>query len=437
MDVNKKVEASKISEVLRQGGRRKRVGPILVNFGHAKLNPDAAKEFEVPNVLYEFKSKNDEVQVGTAPNINVNLRLNKIDYSSEAPSVKQINLARPYQTTFLAIRNKKTKRIKLIEANTITLGAKITPPPTSNSVLIEEEMKRNDEELNKNETNDEAKIQSENRLAMNKKLVGEFGQKKGKRMYEQNDRMKVNPEMLNDKLSDAAMKVDESSLETLNTTKNDNPVTLTPPCNRNATQKELVYTLENGILNQDELTKLRSAAAAVVQEYSTVAKVKNGTQTKKFSDFFGKILIRELDNSESQTLAIAMYMEAIINFIGLRAKEFNKGPRGMQDFVPFDIRQKIFNLFTNDQNNIVPTTRDSAICYIIVLSLMANRYCVEFSDLTSSIRVKADQLKKLVKVTGARFQTDVPTQKTFVILKIPLDFFDPTAMVRKAKRKTM
>ena len=94
-------------------------------------------------------------------------------------------------------------------------------------------------------------------------------------------------------------------------------------------------------------------------------------------------------------------------------------------------------MIRNDQNNIVPTTRDSAICYIIVLSLMANRYCVEFSDLTSSIRVKADQLKKLVKVTGARFQTDVPTQKTFVILKIPLDFFDPTAMVRKAKRKTM
>ena len=130
-------------------------------------------------------------------------------------------------------------------------------------------------------------------------------------------------------------------------------------------------------------------------------------------------------------------MEAIINFIGLRARELNKGARGMQDFVPFEIRQKVFNLFTNDQNSIVPTTRDSAICYVIVLSLMANKYCVEFSDLTSSIRVKAEQLKKLVKVTGARFQTDLPTQKTFVVLKIPLDFFDPSATVRKAKRKTM
>ena len=130
-------------------------------------------------------------------------------------------------------------------------------------------------------------------------------------------------------------------------------------------------------------------------------------------------------------------MEAIINFIGLRARELNKGARGMQDFVPFEIRQKVFNLFTNDQNSVVPTTRDSAICYVIVLSLMVNKYCVEFSDLTSSIRVKAEQLKKLVKVTGARFQTDIPTQKTFVILRIPLDFFDPSATLRKAKRKTM
>ena len=439
MDIEKRTEASTISEVLRQGGRRKRVGPILVNFGHAKLNPEMINQFETPNVSYEFKSmnKDNEVKVGAMPKLDINLSLNDINYSSDAPSVKQLNLANPHQTTFLAIRNKKTKRIKLIEANTITLGAKTTPPPTSNSVLIEEEMKRNDEEMNKNEGVDDAKLKSENRLAMNKKLVGEFGQKKGKRMYEQNDRMKVDQETLNDKLSHAASQVDNSSLETLNTSTVETPVTLTPPCNRNATQKEQVYTLENGILSQDEQSKLKTAASVLIEEYKTVMQVKNAIQNKKFSDFFGKLLMRELVNSDPQSLAIAIYMEAIINFIGLRARELSKGPRGMQDFVPFEIRQKVFNLFTNDQNNIVPTTRDSAICYVIVLALMCNRYCVEFSDLTSSIRVKAEQLKKLVKVTGARFQTDIPTQKTFVVLKIPLDFFDPAATVRKAKRKTM
>ena len=439
MDADKRSESSVISDVLRQGGRRKRVGPILVNFGHAKLNPDVIADFESPEVSYEFKSfnKNDEVKVGAVPKLDVNLCLNEINYSSEAPSVKQLNNARQFQTTFLAVRNKKTKRIKLIEANTITLGAKTKPPPTSNSVLIEEEMKRNEEEMRKKEGLDEDKLKSENRLAMNKKLVGEFGQKKGKRMYEQNDRMKVDSELLNDKLNHAAMTVDDSSLETLNTSKNDSPATLTPPCNRDATFKEQVYTLENGILNQDEQSKLRTAAAALLEQYSTVSQIKTGIQNKKFSDFFGKILIRELINSDHQALAIAIYMEAIINFISLRARELNKGARGMQDFVPFEIRQKVFNLFTNDQNSIVPTTRDSAICYVIVLSLMVNKYCVEFSDLTSSIRVKAEQLKKLVKVTGARFQTDIPTQKTFVILRIPLDFFDPSATLRKAKRKTM
>ena len=143
MDADKRSESSIISDVLRQGGRRKRVGPILVNFGHAKLNPDVIADFESPEVSYEFKSlnKNDEVKVGAVPKLDVNLCLNEINYSSDAPSVKQLNNARQFQTTFLAIRNKKTKRIKLIEANTITLGAKIKPPPTSNSVLIEEESK--------------------------------------------------------------------------------------------------------------------------------------------------------------------------------------------------------------------------------------------------------------------------------------------------------
>ena len=68
---------------------------------------------------------------------------------------------------------------------------------------------------------------------------------------------------------------------------------------------------------------------------------------------------------------------------------------------------------------------------------MVNNYCVEFSDLTSSLRIKADQLKRLIRVTGARLQLDVPTKNTFVVLKLPLDVFDPSAPVKKMKRRTM
>ena len=139
------MDASVISEVLRQGGRKKRVGPILVNFEHGKLNPDAITSFEAPKVSYEFRSlkSNDEAPIGIAPKLDVELQVDEIVYSSNAPSVKQINRPNPYQKTFLAIRNKKTKRIRLVEANTITLGAKVTAPPSTNSLLLEEEMKRN------------------------------------------------------------------------------------------------------------------------------------------------------------------------------------------------------------------------------------------------------------------------------------------------------
>ena len=431
-----------IKEVIRQGGRQKRVGPILVNFGHGKLNPEAIDCLEAPKVSYEFKSlkSSDDVPVGKAPKLDVEIKVDQIMYSSNAPSVRQINTAYPYQKTFVAIRNKKTKTIKLIEANTITLGAKVTPPPSSNTILIEEEMKRNDAELNGNTTvdcPDSEKKKSENRLAMNKNLVREFGQKKGKRIYEQNDRMQIDQEILTDKLSRAAKTVEKSSLETLDASASSSAVELTPPCNRDATKPQEVYSLEKGILNNTELEKLKSAATSLVEEYSTIEQIKNGVYNKQFSEFFGKILIREHKEVEPTNLAIALYMETIIHFIGLRSREFNKGPRGMQYFVPIEIREKVFRLFTNEQKNVVPTTKDSAICYVIVLALMINRYEVGFSDLTSSMRVKADQLKKLIKVTGARLQVDLPTKTTFVVLRLPLDTFEPLAAAKKMKRKTM
>ena len=435
-----------ISQVLRQGGRQKRVGPILIKFGHGKLNPDALHCFDPPSVSYDFKSFNssDEVPIGTAPKLDVEVRADELVYSSNAPSVKQINREPQYQKTFVAIRNKKTNKIKLIEVNDITLGAVIKPPPSSNPILIEEEMKRNDALLGNNDALDdpdsEKKKIEKDRMATNKNLVREFGQKKGKRIYEQNDRMQIDSDILNDKLSRAAMTVNQSSLETSSLSTTSDPVELTPPCNRNATRVEQVYTLENGILNEGEIAKLLSAATSLAEEYSTIDQIKNGMQkslngNKQFSELFGKILMQEHKEEKSRKLAVAMYMEAIINFIGLKPREFGKGPRAMQYFVPIELRQKVFRLFTNEQDCVVPTTRDRAICYVIVLALINNNYCIEFSDLTSSIRVKADQLKKLVKVTGARFQTDMPTQKIYVVLKLPLDMFDPSTAVKKMKKR--
>ena len=145
------------------------------------------------------------------------------------------NRAQPYQRTFLAVRNKRTQRIRLIEANTVTLGATVTPPPSSNPILIEQELKQKEDSIlitNKepNDQDTETKVSEKKRLAVNKNLVCEFGQKRGKRIYEQNDRMQVDSDILNDKLSQAAMTVEHSSLETFSTARSTSE--LTPPCNR-------------------------------------------------------------------------------------------------------------------------------------------------------------------------------------------------------------
>jgi len=425
---------------VRQGGRSRRVGPIIVKFEHAELKPESINDFDPPIVEHGFESQN-EIPVGEAPSLKVELKLDGTTYSSNAKSVRCNGPQ--YLRNFIAIRNKKTNKTRLVEVNSVTLGAITSPPSSTNHVLALLKQEDNKSDAN-NDAPDIKSKKKEEQYAKNKSLIQEFGQTKGKRMYSQNDRMQVNPEGLQDKLSKAAMSVEEPtfndsiSLENLLTKKDSASlekelVTLIPPCNRNATEVELVYSLENGILNQSEIAKLQSAATSLAEEYNSEELIRAGIRKKSFSEYFGKILIKEHKEIESITLAVAIYMEGIIQFIGLNRRDFKKGPRGMSNFIPLELREKIFRVFTNDQSNITPTSHDSAICYVIILALMISKYRIEFSDLTSSIRVKSEQLKKLIKVTGARIFLDAD-KITRVQLKLPLEIYDPSAQFKRKNR---
>ena len=72
-------------------------------------------------------------------------------------------------------------------------------------------------------------------MEMKKHLVKSFGQAKGQRIYEQSDRMQVESEGLESKLSSAAMGVDDDKLAVPGQAPSLN---LTPPCNRYATRYE-------------------------------------------------------------------------------------------------------------------------------------------------------------------------------------------------------
>ena len=70
------------------------------------------------------------------------------------------------------------------------------------------------------------------RMEMKKHLVKSFGQAKGQRIYEQSDRMAVESDALQSKLSSAAMSVDDEKLAMPGQAPS---LDLTPPCNRYVT----------------------------------------------------------------------------------------------------------------------------------------------------------------------------------------------------------
>ena len=78
-----------ITDVLLQGGRHERVGPVLISFEHGKVDPEAFKSFQT-KLSYEFQPTRSggEVLSGAGPKLDVELQIDNFIYSSNAPQVK-------------------------------------------------------------------------------------------------------------------------------------------------------------------------------------------------------------------------------------------------------------------------------------------------------------------------------------------------------------
>jgi len=419
-------DGCRISGVQRQGGRQERLGPVLVCFEHGQVDPDAFQLSMNPELKYEFAASatgEDGPPLGATPKFDLKIASGNLVYSSSAKSVKGRMGGNPYQKTLLAIRNKRTHRVKLIETCSVSVGALVEPPPSTNSILLKEEIKAMEAADEQGEEDKKT-----NRLTMNKHLVGEFGQTKGRRAYEQADRMKVEAAALSDKLSRAAMAVDERDVAMpTDLAAAGSADLLVPPCNRQAHLVDDVYKLED-MLTKDELSVLSEAAQELLEDYSAKEDVEAGVEAKTFSAMFASHLLAK----KPKALATAIYMEAIVQFVGLRSSAFSQGPRGMrQGHIPFLIKQKLFRDFTSLQGTISPESRDKAMCYVIVLALLLNGFNADFAQIMTSLRVKADQIKRLSRLVGATVQTDALTKRSFIVLKLPLTTFDVQATYKK------
>ena len=57
----------------------------------------------------------------------------------------------------------------------------------------------------------------------------------------------------------------------------------------------------------------------------------------------------------------------------------------------------------------------------------------DFSELTSCLKTKADQIKRLARLAGATIATDSLTKTSFITLKLPLATFDMSALSAKKR----
>ena len=387
-----------------------KIGPILPSFQHAPCDPNAL-----------FNSTKDckvsaEWPAQTDPGLLVQISTDHMTYTNSNTSTTN-----KYYNTFVALRDKTTGKTRLIQANETVLSPKITYPSTKNPLLLQE--------------NVEAKTFAE-KMEQSKHLIKSFGQKKGINFYNQQEKMRVDSTLMEDKVLKAAGAVTMDKLEAAPEAEE---VQIIPTRNNNAGRKEQVYSLDD-MLSKVEVKHLVEAGENVMQNFKTLAELKEAQKNRQMSAL-GVELLNKCNNMEGEVgnlAAIALYLEGIIKFSRLRQGEMRKGEKSLQQYLPLNIKKKIFSHFSinNGTSNriVTPELTDRAICHVIVLALLANNYRLDTSLLTESMRVRPDHLKKLIAMVGAHISNDSANQSQFIVLRIPLANFNVNYVGMKKKK---
>lgn len=412
-----------ITQVCKQGGRKRKLGPVIVHFEHGQVNPDAFEDFRA-GLTYDFPDEQKDIsKISSEPKLEVYVKSKHLTYSNEAPAAKDIK-PNPYTRTLLAIRDRETNQVRLVETNTVVVAGEVTFPTTSNPFLVE---LRDKSEVEENPTTDQTQ---EQRTVLKKHLVREFGQAKGRRLAEQAERQKVDTAQKHEKLKSVAENVDASAILLH---KQETPTELTPPCNRTTKMVESVYSLSD-LLTDEELDSLESVAEGLYAEWGTQEQIEEAVKGKRITEVFGGILIRQLKLGDNRIAGAAIYLEAIFQYLKLSSFQVVKGAKALPQYMPYFIRQKVFDTFV--PNMVVSeVNNDRAFCHALVLIFLLNNFSVQMKTLSASVRMKADRMKKLILVTGASLVTDSLTQMSFVNLKLPLTKFDPSKKMGKSKKK--
>lgn len=127
MGKTKKPKLMSIDDVSLQTRQNGKVGPILPVFQHAVCHPASLVTSSSAKVESDWGSAGDKV------NIDLTISTDHMTYQSVERNKNQV------YTTYLAIRDKNTRKTRVVEVNPVVMKPKVTYPTSKNPLLLQKE----------------------------------------------------------------------------------------------------------------------------------------------------------------------------------------------------------------------------------------------------------------------------------------------------------
>nr|CAH0102432.1 unnamed protein product [Daphnia galeata] len=384
-----------IDEVL-VADRGKKLEPLRIQFSHCQtpLKTESLKMMK-SGIFSDNKNKNEYVAV---------CQVADQQYVGSTKGQNQ----KESQNLYIALRNKVTNKVKLVEISKVLLSPAVQYPPTTNSVL---NLIDNDGSSKKD---------------MEKEFVHRFGMLKGQRMYDQAERLSVKAESVRANLENAADGTTIQNCELVLPKSSDSFEAMLPPRRSDSNLPSQVYEIEN-IISLNDMAALEENSLILMADEPDVEVDK----FKQFSDYFTKEFKRlkstSLDKEEKlQRVKALLYTEGLIKFSAIKKKSITPGvldeslPTAIPDTVKRSIREK-FSCKQGPTWGLTTMCRDKTICHAIALALVIGNCSIDAENFTSSVKVEMKLLESLIRVVGAHIEksksNDVHSK---IILKIPL-----------------
>jgi len=390
---------------------------IVASFSNGRLNvnhPDDVRFGYFANTTGKFAGRHQRMLIAETDRARYVGRNYGPDAIS-APTVCQY---------MLGVYDKRTNKVRLVDAELFHLR-----PSTEDS----------DDEGGDSEP--EQKTEDDLTYAQKQaRLTEEFGTAKGKRMVEARMRNRVKSQSLESVIASA---VTESAPVKADQSESECPAAV-PPHNKDATQPEDVYVLDD-LISQAEMVALMGPSSTFVN--ATFEEINKWREDGTYPGYVMHQLSilppqGSLRQHRSAVLLYWTYLHQLLHECNKQTKDSSLLPD-----VPGIIRRSLFDRFTQvfggkhgkSIRKMPALQKDLLRSYMLVLCLILEEFSLDFTALQRDLDVSLPQLEKCFKAVGCKTSRQSSkaatgqTSKSFkATLVVPLTF--PTYKARAGRR---